>query len=53
MEMVKEGERMGTASYGKESADSAEPLLSLFASALPSGCQGRTEKFSPHVNSIH
>lgn len=37
----------------RENVDSAEPLLSLFASGLPSGCQGRTEKFSLHVNKFH
>lgn len=37
----------------RENADSAESLLSLFASGLPSGCQGKTEKLSLHVNNFH
>lgn len=50
VEMVKEGERMGLPLMERGNVDSAKPLLSLFASALPSGCQ---RKLSLHVSNFH
>lgn len=41
---------MGLPLMKRGNVDSAEPLLSLSASVLPSGCQG---KLSLHVSNFH